>query len=226
MVDTENSVGTDTTKNRKRRYTVVPFPKIVFFYPLTIVSIVCGILESIAQGVDAHSTVAGTLFIIVFLVNIMVISFDFAGVKALALTCFLIAALFGLLYFEILDNITDISKQLFQNVHASQMLYFMISAILFTMISGGILINLLWNRWTIEPQRLVHKHGLLGDVKEFPVVDLQVHKQIDDVFEYLLLLSGTLTFQPGPSIPTIRLENVPFINRAEKKIQNIIRSKS
>ncbi len=226
MADTQSpSPKTPNSSPKKMRYTVVPFPKVVFFYPLTITCIICGILEFMQK--DQNSATAGALFIVVFLINVMVISFDFTGVKALAMAFSIIAMGFGVLYLNtimpILDPVKEIAQTLFRNVHASESLYFMVGAILFLMIGSGILSNLLWNRWTIEPTRLIHKHSLLGDSREYPVIDLQVEKCIDDVFEYLLLLSGTLTFQPGPSVPTIRLENVPFINRAEKKVRDIVR---
>lgn len=226
MADTKGSAS--STPARKLRHTVVPLPKIVFFYPLMIVCIICAIMEASARaGSSAEgSTIAGTLFIIVFLINILIIAFDFPGVKAMALAMVIIASIFALLWanskWEIIAPMKKVFDVLFQQVHASTMFYCMISAILFLMIVAGILANFLWNRWVIESSRIFHKHGLFGDVKEYPVIDLQVQKSIDDVFEYALLLSGTLTFSV-PNAPTIRLENVPFINRVEKKIQTIVR---
>jgi len=197
-----------------------------------VAGIICALIEGFSGAETpaasvADSKLAGTIFIIVFLLNILVISFDFPGIKAVALALFITAAVLGLLYLDsktgILGPLTEWTKQLFEGVCASAMMYSMVSAILAIMIFGGIMVNYLWNRWTIEPNRLMHKHGILGDVREYPVIDLQLHKSIDDVFEYALLLSGSLTFQPNPSTTPIRLENVAFINRAEKRIQGIIR---
>ncbi|WP_372368976.1 hypothetical protein [Candidatus Uabimicrobium sp. HlEnr_7] len=222
MADTKGSAG--STPARKLRHTVVPLPKIVFFYPLMIVCIICAIMEA-SNGSDPNK-VAGTMFIIVFLVNILIIAFDFPGVKAMALAMVIIATIFGLLWanskWGIIAPMKDFFDVLFDKVNASTMFYCMISAILFLMVVMGILANFLWNRWVIESSRIYHKHGLFGDVREYPVIDLQVQKSIDDIFEYALLLSGTLTFSV-PNAPTIRLENVPFINRVEKKIQTIVR---
>lgn len=224
MADT--SMGNNGGANKKLKHTIVPLPKIVFFYPLMITCVLCAMLEAWDGVAGASSTQAGTLFIVVFLVNILIISFDFPGVKAMALAALLVALAFGLLWadgkWQILGPLSQFTKNLFENVRASTMFYCMVSAILTLMILMGILANYLWNRWVIENDRIYHKHGLFGDVREYPVIDLQVEKSIDDVFEYALLLSGTLTFSI-PNAPTIRLENVPFINRIEKKIQNIVR---
>lgn len=207
-----------------RHYTIVPLPKIVFFYPLLILAIVCGIMEVI-NGME-DSSVAGTLFIIMFLLNVMVISFDFPGVKALALAMGVLAIIFGLILLDrevfdrkLLGALGDVIHRLYDQLHASSAFYFCISAILCCMIVGGVLGNILWNRWTIEHNRLKHKDGLFS-YKEYPVIDLQVEKEVEDVFEYLLLGAGTLTFRI-PNNPRICLENVPFIKRAERRIQKI-----
>jgi len=65
--------------------------------------------------------------------------------------------------------------------------------------------------------------AFFGEFTEYPVVDLQMDKEIDDIFEYALLFSGTLTFRPNPTTPPIRLENIPFIKYKERKIRSIIR---
>lgn len=207
------------------RYSIIPLPKIVFFYPLMLVSLVSGIWE--LRSTD--STFAGTIFIITFFINTLIISFDFPGVKAIALAFFLIALGLGILWldsiYEILGPLKEISKIIFQKVHASPMLYFMVSGTLFSMIFGGCTVNYLWNRWIVEPGRLIHKKGLLADVTEYPVIDLEIQKRVDDVFEYILLGSGSLTFKPTPHM-MVTLENVMFINNAENKIRSIIRSKA
>ena len=232
MSETEQSSmtpKTDATKEKSQRCTVVPYPKVVFFYPLMCVAFVCGLLEATQTTPGAHSNAAGSIFIIVFLINVLVISFDFPGVKALALLLGIIVVVLGVLYLNsllekpIIPFIKDFAKLIHEKLGATSALYFLVSSILFVMIFGGILVNWLWNRWTIQPNRLLHKHGLLGELTEYPVIDLQLDKKIEDVFEYALLFAGTLTFRPNPNTPPIRLENVPRINHKEKKIQRIIR---
>ena len=217
----------DGTKPKLERCTIVSYPKVVFFYPLLFASIICGILENVSPE---KSEISGSIFLFFFLFNMLVISFDFPGVRALVIVFASLAIVFGLILLqikykiEILGFITRFYKE---NIHAnldcSAVFYYCISAILAVMIGAGILGNWLWNRWTIEPNRLVHRKGLLGELKEYPVIDLQIDKRIDDVFEYVLLLSGTLTFQPGPGVQPIVLENIPLVNRKEKRIQNIVR---
>lgn len=233
MADTENPAmkpaEPDVPKDGKkeedhRRYTLVPFPKIVFFYPLMFISIGCGIMQIISRDAPEVRHVAGSIFLIIFLINVLVISFDFPGVKALAMAMGVMALVFGVIllnqHMSILAPLSRLMEQLYARVEASSAFYFVISAILFVMIMGGILGNVLWNKWTIEAHRLRHKDGLFS-YREYPVIDLQVDKEVDDVFEFVLLQSGTLTFRiPSQSF---RLENVPFITRAQRRIQSIVR---
>ena len=212
---------------KSRSCTIVPYPKVVFFYPLMLISLVCAIFQFTTVKTGVESPIAGSLFIVAFLINVLVIAFDFPGVKALALFLGIIVVVLGVLYldvqYNILPGVQKIFRTLHESLYASTAFYLLISGILFIMVFGGILVNWLWNRWTVEPNRLLHKHGLLGELTEFPVIDLQMDKDIDDVFEYLLLRSGTLTFRPNPSTAPIRLENVPRITSKEKKIQYITR---
>jgi hypothetical protein len=227
MADTATNTPTSQpARPVTSRYTVIPLPKVVFFYPLMFVSIFCGIMEAMHPG----NYVAGTVFAIFFFLNVLVISFDFPGIKALALFFGIIAVVFGLILFDmkvyaILGPLSEVFRGLSKQLTASPALYFCLAGILFAMIGGGFIVNYLWNRWTIEPNRLYHTRGILADKEQFPVIDLRVEKKVEDVFEYILLLSGTLTFIPNPSTPPMRLENVALINRAERKIHEIVRSK-
>lgn len=177
----------------------------------------------------AHSNVAGSLFVLIFLINILVISFDFPGVKAIAMLLGGIAIVLGLLLLNQSYGIFVPLKKAFQHIHqhlyASPYFYLSVGIILFIMVVGGILVNWFWNIWIVESNRLIHVHGLLRETTEYPVIDLQVEKKIVDVFEYLLLWSGTLTFRPNPTTPPIVLENIPRINRKEQRIQAVTRDR-
>lgn len=184
---------------------------------------VAGTPKAPIHNVDGVSTIAGSIFILVFLLNILVISFDFPGLKALVLGFCILTVILILWNLGWLGQIGHYLTQLSGTLYASWVFYAMISGTIFIMISCGIIYNKMFNRWVVESNRLLNRHGFFGDFTEYPVVDLQMDKDIDDVLEYALLLSGTLTFRPNPTTPPIRLENVPFINSKERKIRNIIR---
>jgi len=173
--------------------------------------------------IQSVSTIAGSIFMIVFLINILVISFDFPGLKALALGLTGICVILLLLYLEWFPLVGKFLGQVSKTLHASWGFYALISGIIFIMMFFGVVYNRLFNQWIVEANRLLHRHGFFGEFTEYPVVDLQMDKEIDDIFEYALLFSGTLTFRPNPTTPPIRLENIPFIKYKERKIRSIIR---
>ncbi|MFW9831347.1 MAG: hypothetical protein ACFFD8_06190, partial [Candidatus Thorarchaeota archaeon] len=53
--------------------------------------------------------------------------------------------------------------------------------------------------------------------------NVMVHKEICDLFEYLLFRSGRLTFTVPGRTTAIVLDNVPNINGVENKILHLLR---
>ena len=51
---------------------------------------------------------------------------------------------------------------------------------------------------------------------------LRMDKEIEDVFEYMLLRSGRLILHPSDDRRTIILDNVPFINTKEQAITRML----
>jgi hypothetical protein len=81
-----------------------------------------------------------------------------------------------------------------------------------------VMISVRFDYWEVRPNELLHHHGLLSDLKRYAAPNLRVDKEINDVFEYLLLGSGRLILQPSSERRAIILENVPFISQKEKDI--------
>ena len=86
----------------------------------------------------------------------------------------------------------------------------------------GVLISVQFDYWEVRPNELLHHHGILSDLERFSAPNLRIDKEINDVFEYLLLRSGRLILQPSNERRAIILDNVPFINRKEKEITGML----
>ena len=71
---------------------------------------------------------------------------------------------------------------------------------------------------------MLHHHGFLGDVERYPAPSLKMRKEITDIFEYCLLLSGRLIIYPTGSERAIVLDNVPRINKVESQIEELLDS--
>ncbi|MBI4616776.1 MAG: hypothetical protein HY720_24400 [Planctomycetes bacterium] len=170
---------------------------------------------------------SGWLFLIIFTLNVLVISFEFPGVKALAVTFLVIAVVTGgallNMYYPFLPFLSDWLRSI--HPYATGHFYLYLGILFTVIIAVSVFINRYWNRWIIESNRLVHKHGMLGNVREWPVMHLEVTKEITDIFEFCLLMSGSLVFKTGnPNERPIVLENVPWINTKEKQIRGILES--
>ncbi|MFX1564120.1 MAG: hypothetical protein ACFFDP_12520, partial [Promethearchaeota archaeon] len=75
----------------------------------------------------------------------------------------------------------------------------------------------------ITPNEILYKKGLLGDVERYGTSNVSVHKEIRDLFEYILFLSGRLTITvPGRKLAIV-IDNVPRINTVELKIMTLLR---
>lgn len=209
---------------------IVPLPKIVFFYPTAFVSLICGIIMSFHGGATLGDppqqiVAAGWIFMAVFTSNVMIISFDFPGVKFLAVAFALVAlvlgfALISVYYPDFLPGLAELVKSI-KPVATAQFYYFISVVLTLSILIAGVVARYT-NVWYLHSNELVHKRGILGDVEKYPTLHLRVTKEITDLFEFLLLMSGSLVMQPSTSDRPIVLENVMFINHKEKRIRELL----
>lgn len=210
---------------------IIPLHKIVFFYPTALIALICGvIMSSLGGAVDvsnppAAATTAGWMFMAIFTLNVMIISFDFPGFKFLAVMLALVAFVLGLAlvsvyYPDLLPWVGDLIRVI--KPVAMPQFYYLLFAVLGGSIGAAYLVAHTTDVWYLHSNELVHKRGILGDAEKFPTMNLRVVKEITDVFEYALLGSGTLIMTPGGSERPIVLENVMQINKKEKKIRELL----
>ena len=76
--------------------------------------------------------------------------------------------------------------------------------------------------WEVRPNELLHHHGFLSNLERFPAPNLRIDKEINDVFEYLLLGSGRLILQASDERRAIVLDNVPRIRKKEEAISRML----
>ena len=76
--------------------------------------------------------------------------------------------------------------------------------------------------WEVRPNELLHHHGVLSDLERFSAPNLRIDKEINDLFEYLLLRAGRLILHPSNERRAIVLENVFFINKKEQQITKML----
>lgn len=200
--------------------------KIVFLYPTLIVAVLAGVwtmASMYGSSLQEISPVPGQLFWWTFVINMLVLAFDFSRGEFFALVlAFGTVSLSVILInqnWHFVEPLRDAMSMVKLIAHPH--FYFMIALAL-----GGIFVAVFFytrfDYWEITHNELLHHHGLLGNVERFPAPDLRMTKEITDVFEYVLMGSGRLVIHPrGASRATV-LENVPFVNRKEEHIQRML----
>lgn len=208
---------------------LVSYPKIIFSYPMFVMSLIAGIamLTVSDKPLDVQNEVAvavGIVFLAVFAMNLVVFSFDFPRGTSLSLFFFIAALVLGaalLVQFqpELLPRFSALLLQFRPLANSS--FYFFIAGFL-GLIYVGVLLNVRFDYWEVRPNELMHHHGFLSDLKRYPAPNLRVDKEINDVFEYLLLGSGKLILQPSGEARSIILENVIFISAKERALTRML----
>ena len=210
------------------RVLLVPYPKIIFMYPILIASIVAAIILScVHDPLDKTSTLNGAVSI-VFLallgVNLVILAFDFPRTTSLALFFFAVALVLGaLLLFTFQPRIIPGILSFLNKYRplANPHFYWGFGGLL-----GVILLLVLFvarfDYWEVRPNELLHHHGFLSNLERYAAPNLRIDEEITDVFEYLLLRSGRLILQDSNEHRAIVLDNVPFIRVKEEKITRML----
>lgn len=210
------------------RIYLVSYPKIVFLYPIFVVSLVAAIWLSFShQPLDAENATAGTiatLFLGLLAVNLVILAFDFPRTTSLTLFFFLAAVVLGFvllarIYPEMLPAVAAVLKRFHPLANAT--FYWAIAGIL-AVIFGIVLIVVRFDYWEVRPNELLHHHGFLSNLERLSAPNLRIDKEINDIFEYFLLRSGRLILHPSNERRAIILDNVPFIDRKESAITQML----
>lgn len=213
---------------------LVPYPKIVFLYPSVLVALGIAIWMTINHGIApdppipadsiGHTVLLSKIFLAIFMMNIVVISFDFP--RATSLTFFFLGLTIVLGAVILFSNRPDFLPAVerflasFQPMMNAQFYwsYVGLFAIMFLLIK----IAVQFDYWEVRPNELLHHHGFLSDLERFPSPSMKVDKEINDLFEFLMLRSGRLIIHPAGVSQAIVLDGIPFINRKEEQIIYIL----
>jgi hypothetical protein len=204
--------------------TLVSYPKIIFLWPSWLIALAAAIFLSVV-GDEGNSVVVVTwTFLIVLGINLVVLGFDFPRTTSLTLFFLNVAAVLAAVLLvvyvpDILPAITDWITSVHPRANAT--FYWLISIVL-TAIFVLVMINRRFDYWEVRPNELLHHHGILSNLERFPSPHLRVEKEINDIFEYMLLGSGRLILQPSGERKAIVLDNVPWISKKEREITQLL----
>jgi hypothetical protein len=168
--------------------------------------------------------VATLLFLGVLTLNLCVVTFDFPRTTSLTLVFFVAMLIMGAFLTvtyrpDLVPAVGDVFKHL--RPWANAQFFFLIATILFCFYVA-VLVTVRYDYWEVRPNELLHHHGFLADLKRYPAPNLRIDKEINDVFEYMLLRSGRLILHARHETRAIVLDNVLFINKKEELLTKML----
>jgi hypothetical protein len=208
------------------RIVIRSWPKTVLLYPTLLLSVVFGVLMlKWGDPESSRSQALATAWLIVFAMNIAVMTFQFSRVTSLAGAFAILSAVFLALFLgekydlRVFQWITSLVRSLGPGANGE--FYLCIAGVLLIMFLCMFL-RTRTDWWEVNQNLLIHHHGLMGNVERWPAQNLRFTMEIEDLAEYAMLHSGTLVFQPPGEGKAIRLETVAGINRVEKALKEIL----
>ncbi len=206
---------------------LVAYPKIVFLYPTFIASLLAGFYMLLFAGDSPENRgaqVVSLAFLLLTAANLVVISFDFPRTTSLTLFFGFVAVGMGLtLLFTFHPDLVPFVSGFFKQLKpwANTSFYFLFASLM------SVLYLIVWmmarfDYWEVRPNELMHHHGFLSDLERFSAPNLRISKEINDVFEYMLLRSGRLILHPTNEPRAFVLDNVLNINRKEEQITKML----
>lgn len=210
---------------------LVSYPKIVFLYPAWLISITAGIYLSLFGNEGSPENFNATAahfwtwtFLIVLGLNLVVLAFDFPRSTSLLLFAVITALVLGFsLIVAYNSSFLPQVRKLILTLHpVANSTFFLLFATLMGGIYLAVFCTVHLDYWEVRPNELLHHHGVLSDLERFSSPNLRIDKEINDVFEFVLLRSGRLILHPSQERRAIVLDNVFFINRKEEEITKLL----
>ena len=191
------------------------YPKIIFFWPLTLVSFVLWLLQMVVVGLQPWF---GNIWLIVFFVNIFIVAFDFGSLKFFVLIFFIIIVV--ILLVVLAPNLLEgIAAETFNPELTAK--FYLVVTIIMASILGLVVIGSRFDYWKIERNEIYHKSGIFSTAERIPTKSLRIKKEIPDVFEFFILRAGSITLMPGHG-DVIHLPTVLNINKKQKQIDYLL----
>jgi hypothetical protein len=203
---------------------LISYPKIILLYPTFIASILAAIM-SCFYGIDSpHNQTVTLIFFSVLMVNMVVLAFDFPRTTSLivffAIMTLAMGAMLVSIYFpEVLPSVANMMKKVDPRANAT---FYTCFACMLGVIYLGVYINIRFDYWEVRPNELLHHHGFLSSLERYSAPNLRISKEIDDVFEYVLLRCGRLILHPSNEPRAFVLDNVLGIDRKEAAITKML----
>ncbi len=211
---------------------LVPYPKFIFMYPTLIVAAIAAVVMYFGgyHNVDPETqklpVVLTSIFLLVTMINMFVIVFDFPRATSLTLVFVLLTMAMGLWMLTILKpGLLPSFDSLISGIRpAANATFFICIALAMMLMYLAVFLSVRFNYWELRNNELLHHHGFLSDLKRYPAPNLRIDKEINDVFEYALLGAGRLILHPSTEKRSIVLDHILFVSSKERELSRVLSS--
>lgn len=195
------------------------YPKIIFFWPLLVSSLVLWLIQwaQFIGGASTNNTVLGSIWFIIFFINIFVTAFDFSSTKFFVLILAILIIVL-LVVFIVLPTVPTLSLGSLSLFLGLPWEFYLVMTLILALILGIVIISTRFDYYKVERNEIYHKTGIFSTAERFPVKSLRFVKSIPDVFEFFMLRAGSLKIMPGKTDEVMFLNTVLNINKKEKQL--------
>jgi hypothetical protein len=180
--------------------------------------------ETVSITIHSYHNVCARIFLIVFALNMVVISFDFPRTTSLTWFFAITALVLGLWF--LFSRYEGLAPKIVQGLLSikpwANASFYMIYAMIMLFLYMWVMISRRFDYWEVKGNELLHHHGFLSNLERFSAPNLRIDKEINDLFEYMLLRSGRLIIHCSNERRAIVLENVLRINSKEDLITRML----
>ena len=208
-------------KREEMRVIVRAYPKVIFFWLTWLFSLVAAFIAPDKYDPEFISHL-GTVWMAIFLFNLLVISFDFSEVVSVMVLALVAVFILAGLQFGYLGFLKDWLGTL--NIWMNSSFYWAV----FGIFSGIYLIVFIKTRfdfWEFRYNEVIHRRGVFADIKRYSTEDLRWFKEIPDVLERVLAGSGRMIITTPREQHPIVIEHVLRIGSIDEKVADILGTK-
>jgi hypothetical protein len=168
--------------------------------------------------------ICARIFLTVFALNMVVIAFEFP--RTTSLTWFFALAATAIAGWFLMSSYPGLAPKILQGLltikPAANASFYMIYTSIMLFLYMCVMVSRRFDYWEVKGNELLHHHGFLSNLERFSAPNLRIDKEINDLFEYLLLRSGRLIIHASNERRAIVLDNILMINSKEERITKML----
>jgi len=134
------------------------YPKVIFFWPMALVSLILWLLQMI------YPPMFGNIWLVVFFINMFIVAFDFNSAKFFVLIMVVVVVVL-LLIFLVPGLFTILPGGSFNPGLTAE--FYLVVTIIMALILGLIVLSSRFDYWKIERNEIYHKKGIFSSAERY-----------------------------------------------------------